>query len=289
MGNYLTILINLILIAGSESMEIGKAETWYKTAFIFSCITIILTLIASILLYVTGNRVADTKISAANATAESAKADAARAKDSAAAANAEAAKANERALKLENSNLTLEKEVAEARTKQTEAEHRTTFAAQRAVSRFLNGEILLKALEGKPKLRVEILFKPDDEESYIWAGQISGALGEKGAGWTVVAVRPLTEADAITSIKEFNRESGIPLSIRAGASNYGVGIVSRQTPNPEDMGKSALSALQFGLMNALALNTLVGGESRCRDYANRCKVARRLSSNRSRAKSGITA
>jgi hypothetical protein len=190
--------------------------------------------------------------------------EAAKATDSAAKANAEAALAtdsaaiaNERTQKLENANLTLranlttlETELTEARTKQVQAQKTADLAVKRTFSVFLlNRDAFLRILAGQPKLRVEIMFKPEDEVAYFVADQLGGLLKE--AGWEILCNRALTETDAIAPKDSI----GTPLVMRAGGtSTNGITMIGNKPPMAvKPPFRRSFDALNLALL--MALNT----------------------------------
>lgn len=125
---------------------------------------------------------------------------------------------------------------------------------QKAVRpRTLDHKIFLEELKGKPKAKVEILYKPHDDEAWSLAFQIRGGLS--GIGWEVVEPRPLTEADIPRG--PFNKPT-VPLSSRYFFKpNPGLGLIVNWLPNDflGDEGKNN-SALA---LNGALINAGVGG------------------------------
>jgi len=125
------------------------------------------------------------------------------------------AEARERAAKLEN-------EAAQARLE----------FAKITRPRFekFNSDAFRNKLKGKPRrIRVELLFQPEDSDSYMLATAIKGCLNAEG--WTTIGPRVIREED-ITS----DMDKDVPLSIRAGAGLGGASYVAKRDPvfNDED-------------------------------------------------------
>jgi hypothetical protein len=115
--------------------------------------------------------------------------------------------------------------------------------------RMLDRKIFLEDLKGKPKAKVEILYKPGDDEAWGLALQIGWGLS--GAGWEVVEPRPLTEADIPEG--PMNKPT-VPLTSRPSVIlNPGLVLVANRIPeNPfGDEGKNNPAlALNLALMKA---------------------------------------
>jgi hypothetical protein len=82
------------------------------------------------------------------------------------------------------------------------------------------------SLQGVSPQKVDVLYKPESEESYTLAFAITIALGPgKGnAGWNVSGPRPVTEKDALFSGDFLSHSENVPLIMRAGGSG-GCGVV----------------------------------------------------------------
>jgi hypothetical protein len=140
------------------------------------------------------------------------------------------------ALKLESENLTLkasvatlEKETAEARTKEFETEEKAAFALRAARPRWsnLNSDSLKKELEGKPAGQVEILYKADDEETWMLATTIAPFLQD--AGWKILAVRSMQEKDVYSLFSGWSKD--VPLAARVGIGlGAGATIIAKHVP-----------------------------------------------------------
>ena len=114
----------------------------------------------------------------------------------------------------------LTEHTAEANARAKEAELKLEQLRERLAPRKINGPEFVKALEGKPKAPVEIVFVRDDPECWQLAMQIRDWL--KTAGWEH------TQPAAITGPDE-SRFASYPSSMQAGGQPSGVVIVQRAT------------------------------------------------------------
>ncbi len=119
---------------------------------------------------------------------------------------------------------------------------------RRTRPRILDSALFMAALKDKPKGTAEILYKPGDDESWLFAVQINRWLGigsnGDGLGWEVSEPRPITEADIIEPFET----SAAPLATRAGGE-FGLGIVVRFLPDQLELmtGRSIIGALMRGI------------------------------------------
>jgi hypothetical protein len=187
-----------------------------------------------------------------------------------------AASAHERTQKLEHDNLKLREEV-EARTTQLaveqqklEKEQQKTAQAQKEAAdaqlalqehleqvarrqspRTINGKRFVAALKGKPKAKVEILYRQNDVEAWGLAIELRRWLGPgqgDGVGWDVVAVKPIPSEGGDPRVL-----SDAPPTVRHGASN-GLGLIVNKLPegNPfvERERETSRGALVEALLNS---------------------------------------
>lgn len=114
--------------------------------------------------------------------------------------------------------------IAEAQARAAEANARALEATVELekfkAPRHIDGDAFVKALEGKPKAPVEIVFVRDDPECYQLAMQIRD--------WLKVAKWEYSEPAAITGPDE-TRFTQYPSSMQAGGQPRGVTIVLRAT------------------------------------------------------------
>jgi hypothetical protein len=202
-----------------------------------------------------------------------------------AAAYQSAADANRRANENESSNLRLRTDLehasAESRSKQAElrVEQRNTAEAQRQAAEaqlalkqhteeiekrqnwrlIANPEKFLRYLKGKPKRKVELLYNPNDTESYMFAVQIRDWLGAgykgSGAGWDVA------EPKAIPPVGGNERLANAPPQIRYGSmTGAGITFVLRAQPAPGSDDQAALQALMVALGSSIGLPAVILGE-----------------------------
>ena len=110
--------------------------------------------------------------------------------------------------------------IAEFNTRAKEAELELAQIRQRMAPRNIKGEQFLKALEGKPKAPVEILFVRDDGEAFSLSLQIRDWLRQ--ASWLVEEPRPITPDDVSSRLVQNH-----PLAMAAGGQPQGVSLFLR--------------------------------------------------------------
>jgi hypothetical protein len=116
--------------------------------------------------------------------------------------------------------------------------------ARRQRARGLNVKKLIELLDGKPKLRVELLYNPNDSEAWSLARQIhtwvgEGSSSQKGAGWSVSPPMPIPPEA---------RYNDIPPAMRFGGAYTTFGLTFRA----KDISKGAdLSTALGALMEAI--------------------------------------
>ena len=142
-------------------------------------------------------------------------------------------------------------QLAELTQENTEAKKALEVTFMRTRPRIMyDNQTFQVALKGKPKADVEILFKPEDDEAYTFAGQIKARLTDTrpglGAGWTVSVFCPLRQSDALPN-HPLNRP-GVPLATKSGAW-WGLGLVVKSAPYPcfDHENDSPVCALQAAL------------------------------------------
>jgi hypothetical protein len=113
--------------------------------------------------------------------------------------------------------------------------------------RFLNPQKFKEALEGKPKGTVELLFKRDDSEAYMFAVQIWKNLDE--AGWNVNKPIPIPSGGGDPY---FSKD--VPLDIRYGvAGSLGWTIKANRLPGAYTE-NSAIAALRNALTRGVEIS-----------------------------------
>lgn len=158
--------------------------------------------------------------------------------------------ANTRAVKALELQQVVETELAQAKTRQAEAETKLEEVRKKQAPRELNMEAFGKALDGKPRCEVEILYQPNDDEAFTLASAISLGFSWASFCWeypeppTPVPIPedcvwvPFLPSDMPEPSKESMKRSvakmsmALPLVMRAGAvslpSKSGVFIASNK-------------------------------------------------------------
>jgi hypothetical protein len=145
----------------------------------------------------------------------------------------------------------LEKDLASAKTALAEQQERAAKAELQLAylrnPRSLDTEKFRAALLGKPKSPVVIWYAPNDEEAYLFAWQITGAL--IAAGWekTVQRPAPIPEEASPAETVPLELRRAMPPVLRAGGQP--TSSVSLVSSRPGDMS---------ALMNAASIDTPVG-------------------------------
>jgi hypothetical protein len=85
--------------------------------------------------------------------------------------------------------LTLETGLADAKAKQAEAQTKLERLKTQVEPRRINREVFLKALEGQPKVPIQIVYLRDDQDSLEFAQEITNLL--ERAKWEVTAREPI--------------------------------------------------------------------------------------------------
>jgi hypothetical protein len=125
----------------------------------------------------------------------------------------------------------LQLQAAQAHERAAEAELKLEQLRKQLGPRQLNPETFRKAMEGKPKARVKILYVRDDPDSYDLAGQIFLSL--LVLKWDVESPSPVLPNDT-------HPFSTVPNAMAAGGSPWGVSIVSNCNLSDENTPYSAL-------------------------------------------------
>jgi hypothetical protein len=116
------------------------------------------------------------------------------------------------------------KQIAEATARQKEAELKLEQLRQKMGPRRIDSETFLKALEGKPKAPVEIMFPRENGEAFQLAMQFRDLL--RVAKWTVSEPIP-------APLSDIPRLANQPPHMAAGGQPLGIGVVVR-ADTPED-------------------------------------------------------
>lgn len=115
--------------------------------------------------------------------------------------------------------------------------------------RMLDSRNFVNALKDKPKATVEILYKSDDQEAYLLAGQIRRWLGpgEKGdgVGWDVRPPKPISPSDR----SNLKLPDDAPLATRLGAWHGLALIANKGLANPLER-ETNLGALLWALVES---------------------------------------
>jgi hypothetical protein len=149
-----------------------------------------------------------------------------------------AANAQERAASLEKEAAMARLELSRLTSPRTEKFDRDAFKA---------------ALRGKPKTKVELLFPPQDADSYFLCTVLRSCLAEEG--WSALE-RVITEEDIPAG--KINRQA--PLVVRAGVGTGGVGLLASKPVGLRDDSDPVLtiiSALNAGRSGGGDISSLV--------------------------------
>ena len=136
--------------------------------------------------------------------------------------------------------------------KEKEAELAIAALKKTLATRQIKGDEFIKALEGKPKAPVEIMFVKDDAECFHLAMQVRDFL--KMAKWEV------EEPCFIIPPTDVARLSQYPSAMGAGGQPWGVTVVVRATSQADFVGKDAdtpANALSAALLQSLGI--IAGG------------------------------
>lgn len=164
---------------------------------------------------ITGNRLSDRQRAELVATQRAA----AEANNSAAQAGEHAAAANERAGRLEL-------EAAAQRERAAKAERDLLELQKRTSPRQLNRDAFLRALEGQPKLPVQILYLRDDPDSFRLSIEIREAL--RTARWSVTEPEPIPVSAAPP-----RSGPAIPTTMSVGGQPSGITVVAHSLSERE--------------------------------------------------------
>jgi len=110
------------------------------------------------------------------------------------------------------------KQIAEASARQKEAELKLEELRAKVGPRHIDGEAFKKALEGKPKAPVEIMFPKEDGEAFLFSLAIRDVL--RTARWQVSEPIPVPPTDV-------PRLKNMPSHMAAGAQAMGMALVVR--------------------------------------------------------------
>jgi len=88
------------------------------------------------------------------------------------------------------------------------------------------------ALKGKSPIRVELLYRKDDEDSFDLALKIKSLLDAEG--WVAIGPRPIREEDTLPGLEGPFKEA--PITVRAGAGWSGIGYAVKKLKagDPDD-------------------------------------------------------
>jgi len=96
-----------------------------------------------------------------------------------------------------------------------------------------------KALDGKRKMGVQILYTPEDSGSYLFAGQFE--MGFEIAGWKIIeSPRPFNKSDIPPDWRDIKT---VPLAAFVGAGAGGIGFAVGPNPKNTNAWGDVLSAI----------------------------------------------
>ncbi len=117
--------------------------------------------------------------------------------------------------------------------------------------RRIDEKLLVEALKDKPKMKVEVVYQPDDRDSYHIARTIVTWLGKgennNGAGWEVTGPRPFNTSDILPDLPDSTNNE--PMALRVGAIMGSAMVISQSLNNRLPLGCDMVSSNPVGALS----------------------------------------